>query len=478
MTFLAHIADRALNRPLLLTPDKAAVLVGVLAGRIGIGPLDGGVEASRFEGEAPLRRDAAGRPVEFEPFRVSDGVAIITITGSLVNRGAWIGASSGLTSYEGIQHQLKRAAANADVHSVVLDIHSPGGEAVGAFETAAMVREVAKSKRVVAVVNGMAASAAYAIASGADDIVVTESGIAGSIGVVWLHADYSRYLENEGIKPTFIFAGKHKVDGHPFGPLPDEVRADIQAEIDAVYAQFLKTVAAGRGDRMSVDMARATEAQVFAGAAAVEIGLADAVGTFESVLADLTRGSGRTTSQKGTTMRENEGGPAADANAGTFTQAQLDAAVAEARTAAENGLQARIDTAVNEAIAADRGRIAGLDGLLAQLGNHPKAAEIVTAAKAEGASVNDTKVKLFDAGVMQQAGALKGLADDDASAAGARPAAPGNGPQAAQGEDGWKAEFEVSDALKAEYGTAGAYVAFKRAEQQGRIRISQGAKAA
>ncbi len=217
MTSLIHIADRVLNRPLLVTRDKAQVVLSVLAGRIGVNS----PEASRFEGSSVVEDENGAR--RSVPYRVTrEGVGIITVTGSLVNRGAWIGASSGLTSYEGIGHQLKTVAADPSVRSVILDLHSPGGEAVGAFEVASLVRELSARKRTVAVVNGMAASAAYAIASGASEIVTTETGVSGSIGVVLLHADFSRQLDREGITPTLIHAGAHKVDGNPFEPLTAE----------------------------------------------------------------------------------------------------------------------------------------------------------------------------------------------------------------------------------------------------------------
>lgn len=337
MSTLLLIAERVLNRPLLITPDKAQVILSVLAGRIGVGV----PEASRFEGDN-IERDENGRPMLIEnawgdrvakrkPYNVKNGVAIITITGSLVNRGAWIGANSGLTSYEGIGHQLKTAAEDPQVHAAVLDLHSPGGEAVGAFETAALVRSLASRKRTVAVVNGMAASAAYAIASGASEIVTTETGVSGSIGVVLLHADFSRNLDREGITPTLIHAGAHKVDGNPFEPLSAGVRDDLQAEVNAFYDAFLKTVAKGRDGRLTAANARKTEARTEIGQAAVAAGLADRVGSFESVLAELARAPGKsTTKPKGSSMDENEK-PAPSATG--ITQAAFDSAVAAARTA-------------------------------------------------------------------------------------------------------------------------------------------------
>lgn len=345
-----------MNRPLLITPEKAAVIMSVLAGRIGINAPD----ASRFEGDN-IERDENGNIVttvnrwgdrvpKTKPYNVKDGVAVITVTGSLVNRGAWIGANSGLTSYEGIGHQLKTALADDAVKSVILDLHSPGGEAVGAFETAALVRSLAAKKRTVALVNGMAASAAYAIASGASEIVTTETGVAGSIGVVLLHADYSESLASEGIKPTLIFAGAHKVDGNPFEPLSDAVKADLQAEVTAFYEKFLATVETGRGARTTREMARSTEARTFIGEAAVAAGLADRVGTFESVLAELSlpaRLTGRTTpvSAKGAIMSETNITPAAETPPG-ISQAAHDAAVRDAEARGASNERARISAIV------------------------------------------------------------------------------------------------------------------------------------
>lgn len=342
MTSLIHIADRVLNRPLLVTRDKAQVILSVLAGRIGVNS----PEASRFEGTSVVEDESGARRAV--PYRITrEGVGIITVTGSLVNRGTWIGASSGLTSYEGIGHQLKTAAADPAVKAVILDLHSPGGEAVGAFETAALVRDLAAKKRTIAVVNGMAASAAYAIASGANEIVTTETGVSGSIGVVLLHADFSRHLDREGITPTLIHAGAHKVDGNPFEPLSADVREDLQAEVNAFYDAFLATVAKGRGNRLSAAAARKTEARTFIGKAAVDAGVADRVGSFESVLAELSRATtpngGRSTSQtRRASMSENSGAPAAEV-AG-ISRAEHEAAVKSAADAARaDGAKAATD---------------------------------------------------------------------------------------------------------------------------------------
>lgn len=374
MNALLHIADRVLNRPLLITPDKAQVIMSVLAGRIGVN----GPEMSQFEGDR-LERDESGKPVKVKPYRVTDkGVGIITVTGSLVNRGAWLGANSGLTSYEGIQHQLKTAMGDSAVKSVVLDLHTPGGEGIGAFETAAMVRDLSATKRTIAIVNGQAASAGYAIASGATEIVTTESGMSGSIGVVLLHADISRKLANEGVNPTIIFAGAHKADGNPFGPLPDDVRSDLQAEVNNLYEAFLKTVGKGRGSRLTAAAARKTEARSMFGADAVAAGLADRIGTFSSVLSDLSRGNGRSTSQpRRLSMSENNGVPAAEENSG-IPQATHDAAMKQSR---EEGRVAGLAEGHKAGAESERTRLASIinaDGVKGDAGRLSASLDLAT----------------------------------------------------------------------------------------------------
>jgi signal peptide peptidase SppA len=258
MTHLARIAEKVFNRPLLLHPQKAEVILWVLSERVGVTVDKPTPEENRFVGSPKYvnRQKLYG---------VQDGAAIITIEGSLVNRGEWIGAASGLVSYEGIEAQVSAALADANVSSIVLDIDSPGGEATGMYALAAKIRSARQIKPVVALVNDLAASAAYGIASQADQILVSPTSVVGSVGVVLLHLDVSKQMEMKGQVPTLIYAGAHKVDGNPFAPLPDTVKADLQRDVMTFYDRFVETVAAGRGDRISESAIRATEARTFIG---------------------------------------------------------------------------------------------------------------------------------------------------------------------------------------------------------------------
>lgn len=308
---LLHYVSRAVERPLMIMPEKLAVIAQVLEGRIGIdaSSLQTLVDekmlayvnkpaANRFEGDLQTTEgEILKRRVSIKPYKVSGNTAIISVVGSLVNRGAWLGSYSGMVSYEGFQHALSAAAKDSSIASILLDIDSPGGEAVGAFEAGEAVARANAVKPVVAFVNGLCCSAAYAIAAHASRIEASTTSLLGSIGVVMMHVDQSTRLHNMGVKPTFIFAGAHKVDGNPFEPLSQSVRADLQAEVDKFYDLFVAHVAAGRKG-LSAKAVREQEARTFVGSDAVERKLADAIGTFETTLAGMQRRNSKTRTMK------------------------------------------------------------------------------------------------------------------------------------------------------------------------------------
>jgi ClpP class serine protease len=192
-----------------------------------------------------------------------------------VHRGAWIGQSSGLTSYEGIAAQLQAAVADPGVRGIALDIDSFGGEVAGVFDLADRIRAARTQKPVHAFVAEHALSAGYVLASQADRIILPRTGAVGSIGVVALHTDMSGALDQKGIAVTLIHSGAHKVDANPYQPLPEAVHDQMQRELEVVRFLFAETVAAGRGERLTQTAALATEAAVFRGADAIAAGLAD-----------------------------------------------------------------------------------------------------------------------------------------------------------------------------------------------------------
>jgi len=267
----AHLATKLFNVPLALHAAKAEVVMAALAERMGIAHL------TRASGESvPLDLgEQSGNPADDSLYGVIDGVAVVPVAGTLVQRLGSIRPVSGMTGYDGIRGQLAFALADPDVRSIMLDIDSPGGEVAGVFDLADAIYAARGQKPIWAVRAETAFSAAYAIASAADRVIVPRTGGVGSIGVIAMLVDMSKALTASGITVNLIQFGARKADGNQFEPLPKEARARFQADIDTIGRLFVKTVARNR--RLSAAQVTATEAGTFMGAAGVSAGLADAV---------------------------------------------------------------------------------------------------------------------------------------------------------------------------------------------------------
>lgn len=258
------------------------------------------------------------------PYKVEDGVLSIPVHGMLMNKLS-IKFGSYATGYEYIERAFERGLDDPEVKAIAFDIDSYGGEVAGNFDLVDYIASFRGQIPMKAFANDHAYSAAYSIATAADEIVMAKAGGVGSVGVLTAHVDVSENMKKAGVKITFIFAGKHKVDGNPYQPLPDDVKDRIQERIDRTYGEFVSLVARNRG--MSEQAVRDTEALTYDASNAVEIGFADKVGAIKEELAAFTQmaateGSTMATTPK-TTAAENEGGQ--------ITQAQLDQAVATAR---------------------------------------------------------------------------------------------------------------------------------------------------
>lgn len=202
-------------------------------------------------------------------------IAVIPVQGVLTKDGP----SAYGTNYDTITNALLSAGADPTVKQVVLSVDSPGGEVLGLPETVAVLQSVAKIKPVSAIVEGTSASAAYWLTSQAHDITLTPSGEVGSVGVRMMHVDVSKALEDAGMKVTELHAGNYKTEWSPFKPLTAEATEDMQQRLDAVHADFVSAVSAGRGQRVSKEMAdnRMGEGRMFSSAAALSGGLVDKV---------------------------------------------------------------------------------------------------------------------------------------------------------------------------------------------------------
>jgi capsid assembly protease len=282
-----NVAKFAIETPWAILPETLQVIQDVLSARLS------GDRWSDSEIEARIEA-AGGRRTARVQRQAPGGVAVIPLSGVIVPRSNLMSDMSGGTSLQDFQAAMAAAVADPDVGAIVIDVDSPGGSTDLLTETATRIRGMRGTKPILAVADTLMASAAYWLASQADEISVTPSGFVGSIGVVAMHTDISGANEKLGIKPTLISAGTYKTEGNKNMPLSDEGLAHAQSIVDGMYAAFTLDVAKGRG--VAVDQVRGGfgEGRVLAAKDAVKEGLADRVATLEETIshaAQLARSS-------------------------------------------------------------------------------------------------------------------------------------------------------------------------------------------
>lgn len=261
------------------------------------------LEAMRAQPEAARRK---GRPR-----KINGSVEVIGLKGILMPMGGLLALFFDLENpLDRFTREFQNAVGDSEVGAIVIDVDSPGGVVDFIPETAAMIHEARGKKPITAVANTMAASAAYWLASQADEVSVTPSGEAGSIGVYAAHRDLSGALEMQGIKTTLVSAGKYKVEGNPYEPLSDEAKIHIQEDVDAFYEMFTADVARGRGVKQKDVTEGYGEGRVLSAKNAVRAGLADRVETLGEAVARLS-----SRSRGSATVAEADAGAAANPEA-------------------------------------------------------------------------------------------------------------------------------------------------------------------
>lgn len=248
-------------------------------------------------------------------------VAVLPLYGIIEQRQSMMGWWFGGTSTEAFKEMFNVALADEMVQAIVLDIDSPGGTSSGVDELAAHIFRSRGPKKILAVSNSDACSAAYWIGSAADNLYSTPGGRVGSIGVYIEHWDESKYLEELGLTHTFVQRGDRKTDGNPYEPLSETAREELQASVDDCYKRFVGSVARHRGITAKKVETGYGQGRTFAASEGLEAGLIDGIMTLEQVVAKAIGKSGKAGSRAEAEpgvmtineSREAEGGSAAAA---------------------------------------------------------------------------------------------------------------------------------------------------------------------
>jgi ClpP class serine protease len=436
--------DLVMGTPWLITEDGLNQILAI-AGRANEAP------------EAVAAR--LGRPLQnTRTVTERDGTAIIPVVGPIFRHANLFTEISGATSVEVLATDIQAAIDNPAIARLVLDLDSPGGQATGIAELAALIH--ASPKPVIAYVDGMAASAAYWIAAAADSIILSSTALVGSIGVV---ASYRP--EKDG--PIKIISSQSPLKQAT--PDTETGRAEAQRVVDQLGDVFIADVATYRGTDPETVTRDFGQGGILVGALAVAAGMADAVGTLESIIAGSPGATQRTysmanpaTAQAPEITREHLAANHPDLLT-SITEDAKTAGIAEERARVTDILEASADHTHAMACAAIASGIAA-DQAAAMLAVAPLPAVLET--------IHDDQVRaMYRADFLAEGEHQAPSAD---SVTGDAHADSGSDPDAAA-----RHAWDTNASLRAEFaGSFDRYQAFQKASASGRVRVLRAERAA
>ena len=275
-----------LATPWALMPERLSAVTAVIARWSGDAPASDEVMHS-----VAADRNARDARRQASVSNSGGGIAVLPLYGIVTQRGNMVDDVSGpgTASTQQFSNLLRAALQDETVSQILIDIDSPGGSVYGVAELADEIVSARAQKPVVAIANSLAASAAYWIGCSASEFYVTPGGEVGSIGVWQAHQDYSKAMDEAGVKTTLISAGKFKVEGTPYAPLDEEAQGFMQSRVDDYYAAFTKAVAKGRGVPISQVRDGMGQGRVLGADAALASSMVDGIATFNDVVKKMRR---------------------------------------------------------------------------------------------------------------------------------------------------------------------------------------------
>lgn len=359
---MSRAFELAASRPWLMLPDA----------------LDGLMAIADRQGDPEALEARLGRQLEnTRAVTVRDGVAVIPVVGPIMRYANLFTRISGATSTQELATDFQAALDDPKVKAIVFNVDSPGGEANGINELSDMIHAARGRKPIKAYGGGSVASGAYWLASAADELVVDDTALMGSIGVV---VEVLTREAREGEK-RWTITSRNAPNKRP-DISTEEGRAEISKSIDALGDVFVAKVARNLGVDADQVPAMGDHGGLLVGAAAVKAGLAHRLGSLETLIAELAGPASNITRKLSMTIVKTTAELHQALAAGTDPQTIQIAAPEQVDTAAVKA----------EAAKAERDRINGINALAVK----GFEAEI-SAAIDNGSSVEATALALFKA---------------------------------------------------------------------------------
>jgi signal peptide peptidase SppA len=286
------------------------------------------MEPSRFEEVAELLEDrnsglfqmaidASKESVSMDSIKVENGIAVLNLEGATTYKPTLFQALCGGVSYQMLLQQMNTVVNMPNVHTILMNVDGPGGQAFRMMSTGKQLRKIADNagKKLIAYVDGTSASATYGLTVAAHEVIAHPESSVGSVGVVLQLANTNKRDKEEGIEKTYITAGSEKIPFDKHGDFREGFLEDLQNKVDKLYTGFTSYVSEMRG--IDVQVVKDTEAKMFQADEALELGLIDKVMEAEDFYAYLgvsevsssspSQGAGfQTKNSTGEVMSENE----------------------------------------------------------------------------------------------------------------------------------------------------------------------------
>ena len=274
----AQIIGKMTSAPWMITPEALKMILEIMESHM---------SGTLTQEDIRARMSAIDSKGAVGP-KNQGGLGVLSLSGPIFPKANLMTEMSGATSIEQFRSDFRGMLADDNVHSILLDVDSPGGYSEQIPEMAAEIFDARGTKPIYALANAHANSAAYYIASQADKMFATPSGQLGSIGTYTVHTDASKKHEMEGIKNTVISAGRFKAVG--VEPLTAEGRQYMQNHVDSINNDFVDDVARGRGVESDVVRRNYGEGGIVTPRQALESGMIDGIATFDEVVQSMTQG--------------------------------------------------------------------------------------------------------------------------------------------------------------------------------------------
>lgn len=268
---LSRLISSLKDEPQLLLPQTYNQYLDILGDR--------GVDIIKANQDAKKLAFDSGISLESREEQLDDKVGILNIEGPLTYKNTGMEALCGGCNYTDLLADAQALFASPSVNTVVQMINSGGGSAFGAFGLGTELRKLAdqSGKRLITYVDGMSASAAYALGCASHEIIMHPDAEVGSIGVVVRLTNSNEANKKAGVETTYITAGDSKVPFDAQGEFREDFKADLQEKVDSLYLDFINHVATMRN--ISPETVMETQAKMFMKDKALELGLADKVMT-------------------------------------------------------------------------------------------------------------------------------------------------------------------------------------------------------